>query len=445
MGLITKTVMVKWNGKTKRHYEDLGYLYTRIGDEFEVKIEDLTKGSNVKVKCKCDGCGKDLFWSYNDYNHIVKKDGSTYCQICGNNLAQKGEAGFKSFYDWCIESNKLEILDRWDYSLNSLSPKDVNYGSKKKFWFKCNKHKEHKSELRVINYITSGNITDMQCRQCSSLAQWFLDNNMEISLYWDYEKNGDKNPWEIGYGAKTKCWFKCLENEKHGSYIMRCNNFTSDNGQRCPYCSGVKVSRDNSIGDYIENKYGLDFLSKIWSDKNKKSPYEYTAGSNSYAWFKCEEGKHKDYRRIIINSKNYKFRCPECMRERKESMIEEKTRLYLEELGYNVLHEHDCTLRPINPKTKSPMPYDNEIILLNGKHLIIEVHGEQHYIEHTGYFKGKLKQRQLYDRYKKAYAEHYGYEYLEIPYTAFRGKNKNLYKQMIDEKIEKILHNTKAS
>ena len=73
MGLITKTVMVKWNGKTKRHYEDLGYLYTRIGDEFEVKIEDLTKGSNVKVKCKCDGCGKDLFWSYNDYNHNTPK------------------------------------------------------------------------------------------------------------------------------------------------------------------------------------------------------------------------------------------------------------------------------------------------------------------------------------------------------------------------------------
>ena len=54
-----------------------------------------------------------------------------------------------------------------------------------------------------------------------------------------------------------------------------------------------------------------------------------------------------------------------------------------------------------------------------------------------------LRQRKLYDRYKKAYAEHHGYYYLEIPYTAY--DKKETYKQMIDNKIEEILHNTKAS
>ena len=85
------------------------------------------------------------------------------------------------------------------------------------------------------------------------------------------------------------------------------------------------------------------------------------------------------------------------------------------------------------------MPYDNEIILPNGRHLIIEVHGEQHYIEHTGYFNGGLKQRQLYDRYKKYIAWKNNYEYLELPYWAFEDKNKDLYKQMIDNKIKEIL------
>ena len=94
------------------------------------------------------------------------------------------------------------------------------------------------------------------------------------------------------------------------------------------------------------------------------------------------------------------------------------------------------------------MPYDNEIILSGKKHLIIEVHGEQHYDARfyrtmlcitSEEAKEKLKQRKLYDRYKKAYAEHYGYEYLEIPYWAFEGKNKDLYKQMIDNKIKEIL------
>ena len=49
MGLISKTVKVKWNGRTKKQYESLGYVFTNTGDEFEVKVEDLLKGSNVKI------------------------------------------------------------------------------------------------------------------------------------------------------------------------------------------------------------------------------------------------------------------------------------------------------------------------------------------------------------------------------------------------------------
>ena len=50
-----------------------------------------------------------------------------------------------------------------------------------------------------------------------------------------------------------------------------------------------------------------------------------------------------------------------------------------------------------------------------------------------------LYRRKLYDRYKRIYAKHMGYEYLEIPYTAFEGKNKNLYKELINNKIIEIL------
>ena len=41
MGLIIKTVKIKWNSRIKKHYEELGYVYTKMGEEFEVKIEDL--------------------------------------------------------------------------------------------------------------------------------------------------------------------------------------------------------------------------------------------------------------------------------------------------------------------------------------------------------------------------------------------------------------------
>ena len=31
--LITKTVKQKWNAKTKRHYVELGYTYTKMGSD----------------------------------------------------------------------------------------------------------------------------------------------------------------------------------------------------------------------------------------------------------------------------------------------------------------------------------------------------------------------------------------------------------------------------
>lgn len=54
--LLTKTVKIKWRSTVKSHYENKGYKFTKLGDEFEVKVEDLTKSCAYKVKCLCDYC-----------------------------------------------------------------------------------------------------------------------------------------------------------------------------------------------------------------------------------------------------------------------------------------------------------------------------------------------------------------------------------------------------
>ena len=80
MGLVSKTAKVKWNPTIKKYYESLGYLYTKMGEEFEVNIDDLLKSSHVKGWCICDNCGCDLMPAYDNYNKTVKEDGKTYCQ-----------------------------------------------------------------------------------------------------------------------------------------------------------------------------------------------------------------------------------------------------------------------------------------------------------------------------------------------------------------------------
>ena len=359
----------------------------------------------------------------------------------------------KSFSQWCKDNNFLNVLNRWDYSLNKCTPDSITCYDNKKYWFKCSKHPEHKSELKKISNFTTGHVGTMNCKQCSSLAQWFIDNDMDISKYWDYEKNNEIDPWTLSTGnQRQKIWIKCQEKEYHGSYKTTSDCFTK--GKRCPYCSGRNTLPKDSLGAYITNKYGKDFLERVWSNRNKNSPFELAVNSNKKVIWKCGDNLHKEYLRSCDKSVRYEFRCPECVKRRKESLIQEKTRIYLEMLGYTPLTEYKCTISPINPKTNHHMLYDNEIILSNREHLIIEVHGEQHY--NSNYYKTinkcsdeeatkMLKQRKLYDRYKKAYAEHYNYNYLELPYWSFIGKNKELYKQMIDDKIEEILHNIKAS
>ena len=373
MGLVTKAVKVKWNPRNKKYYEELGYVFTKMGDEFEVKVEDLTKGSHIKVDCLCDNCKKSLIWNYQDYNKYIKEDGKTYCNKCNKIYGKTKEIKTrllkgKSFYDWCIENNRLDVLDRWDYELNGCSPKEVLYKSGKKYWFKCGRHPEHKSELKRISDFTNGCEGSMDCKQCNSIAQYVLDN------------------------------------------------------------------------------YREEFLWEIWCEKNDISPFEVSIYSNKEVWWNCPDDKHESFKRKCDVSTSLEYRCPECVKEREESFIEEKTRIYLEELSYEVKTEHNCTIRPVNPKTKQPLPFDNEIELKNGRHLIIEVHGEQHYDYRFFVTRKKMTKeeaeeylhyQQVKDRYKRIKCIQAGYEYLEIPYTAF--DNKETYKKLIDNKIKNIL------
>lgn len=244
LGLVSNTIKIKWNPANKKYYESLGYIFTKCGDEFEVRIEHLTKGSGVKVEGFCDNCKKPLIWKYQDYNKCVKEDGRIYCNKCakklygGENIRKAKLKNGKSFYVWCIENGRRDILKRWDYKLNGCSPKDVCYKSNNKYWFKCDRYIEHKSELKSIQDFTSGHEGSMDCKQC------------------------------------------------------------------------------NSIGQYVIDNHGEEFLRKIWSEKNKISPFKVSVCTNKKVWWNCPEDKHESFRRNCDNSVACKFRCPKCVEEK---------------------------------------------------------------------------------------------------------------------------------
>ena len=65
--LISNTVKQKWNSRNKSYYVNLGYNFTKMGNEFDVLVEHLSKGSIAQVIVKCDYCGVEYKKPYANY------------------------------------------------------------------------------------------------------------------------------------------------------------------------------------------------------------------------------------------------------------------------------------------------------------------------------------------------------------------------------------------
>jgi hypothetical protein len=70
--LVDKTVIIKCNGHMSNYYKSKGYdaEYNKI---IEINIDDLPRGSSVKVKVKCDICGKEKMLTYEKYMKNISK------------------------------------------------------------------------------------------------------------------------------------------------------------------------------------------------------------------------------------------------------------------------------------------------------------------------------------------------------------------------------------
>jgi hypothetical protein len=339
----------------------------------------------------------------------------------------------QSFYDYCIENNKSELLERWDYGLNDISPNKIAYKSQKKIFFKCSRGIHESSQLpatQASSLMLQNNL--YPCKKCMSIAQWGIDNigSDFLEKYWDYNLNLS-NPWEIARHGSNKIWVKCALENTHPPYEVSCCNFSSQN-TRCPYCAHRIILPENSLA----NKYPQSI--EVWSKKNKQQPGDIFPLSNKKVWWSCKNGKHKDYLRSANQSVRLGFICPKCTEESMVSTLQLRVNEYLESTKYTILHELECELTPKNPVSGRPLRYDNQIKDLG---IFIEVHGEQHYRSSSILYRSKDKRineerfqsNAQRDSFKKEYVLSRGYSYLEIPYyCVLNGK----YKSMIHDAIE---------
>ena len=108
MLIANQLVEVKWNNKTRKHYENLGYVFSKAGEPFQVKAEDLTTGSKVKIKLICDFCKGDIDRQYGNYIRQVSESETSsvkHYDTCSKCYKQKAELSIK---------NKLTLQEEMD-------------------------------------------------------------------------------------------------------------------------------------------------------------------------------------------------------------------------------------------------------------------------------------------------------------------------------------------
>jgi len=183
--LINKNITTKWNSKTKKYYESLGYQYTKIGDSFDVLVSDLKKSSSEKILVKCDYCSNKYFIRYADL-----KNGKDACYNC---KYLKAKETVLSKYN-VSNIMKIEgIKEKRDNTIFSI------YGVENVFMLPEIKEKIAKTNLRKYGNksFTKTNLYNFK-RKETCLKKYGVDSHMKTDEYRNMFRGENSPVWKGG-------------------------------------------------------------------------------------------------------------------------------------------------------------------------------------------------------------------------------------------------------
>jgi hypothetical protein len=147
-------VNVSWNNNNVEHYENLGFIFTKIKDRFNVDVSQLPNGSNLKVLIKCDQCGTEKLRSYaqalKDVNHFCSKICSKdYCIYTKEQLVDEFYK-FKEDHNRYPECSEMQVnkgylssyyyIKVWGSWSNFLEENNIHIISNRDTWSEDDKN-----------------------------------------------------------------------------------------------------------------------------------------------------------------------------------------------------------------------------------------------------------------------------------------------------------------
>ncbi len=203
-----------------------------------------------------------------------------------------------------LANKRPDLLKEWDYILNKgLDPTIIPASSNKKVSWVCLKNAEHTWKTSIAHR-TAGT----KCPYCSNQkilpSNSLAATNHELAKEWHPTLNGTLTPSQVASGSDKKAWWLC---PTHDDHVYQAKISSRNRGAICSVCAGRVVVHSTSL----KNLYPE--IADEWQKKlNKKSPNDYTAASNTKAFWQCSKNAKHIWNTAISNRTIGKRSCPFC-------------------------------------------------------------------------------------------------------------------------------------
>ena len=210
----------------------------------------------------------------------------------------------QSFYDFCCENKRLDLLVQWDTEANlPLTPKDISYGSSRSCHWIC--ARGHRWTTKAFLRTTNGS----GCPVCAGkkivpgvndLATLYPD----LAAEWDGAKNAPLKPDALSPNAHNKVWWRCSVCGHEWRSTVKSRGGTLKTG--CPACAGRVVLPD--VND-LKTLYPQIAMEWHPTKNGALTPRDVTCGTARRVWWRCKMGHEW---RASVARRTSGCGCPVC-------------------------------------------------------------------------------------------------------------------------------------
>ncbi len=204
------------------------------------------------------------------------------------------------------------VAAEWHPSRNApVSPRDVTFGSNRKYWWRCRRDHDHEWLTKVNSRTQPGGTG---CPFCARSRLTSVNNLAKrfpgVARLWHPRKNGDLRPKDVIALSHMRVWWKCNRGPDH-EWAARIKLRVL--GRGCPFCAGRRASTTNSLASLYPA------LAAQWhpTRNGRLTAADVSFGSTKKAWWRCDAAPDHQWRTTIASRRERG--CPFCAHRRASS------------------------------------------------------------------------------------------------------------------------------